>query len=112
MNKTLDDNCKILENPDRTINVKSLMWGGDNLNEKFDFIFGTDVVYRDFLYHPFLTCLTHHLSKKGTALGEKASHRSATSWEYDYSVEFVHVGSFSQTRSSIVFLRRRKFLTR
>lgn len=48
--------------------VKEHRWGvfGHGVeNEKFDFIFGSDVVYRDWLYEPFIKSLKH-FSHPGT----------------------------------------------
>ena len=50
------------------VEVKELHWGkadNDFKDEKFDFIFGTDVVYRDYLHEPFIETLKTY-SHSGT----------------------------------------------
>mmetsp|Transcript_14494 Transcript_14494/g.26826 ORF Transcript_14494/g.26826 Transcript_14494/m.26826 type:complete len:206 (-) Transcript_14494:98-715(-) len=67
ISKTFSENS-LSSSPSRTITVSSLLWGAETLPSTFDFIFGTDVVYRPHLYLPFLSCLKSHLSPLGTAI--------------------------------------------
>lgn len=70
MRRTVEKNrgMGLIKGAEERVKVVRLLWGEDDLGETFDFIFGTDVVYRDHLHAPFLSALCTHLSPTGTAI--------------------------------------------
>ena len=70
MRRTVEKNrgTGLIKGGEERVKVVRLLWGEDDLGETFDFIFGTDVVYRDHLHAPFLLALDAHLSPSGTAI--------------------------------------------
>ena len=70
MHRTVEKNIKLgnIKGTPGRVKIARLLWGEDDLGTKFDFIFGTDVVYRDHLHDPFIKALDMHLAMKGSAL--------------------------------------------
>ena len=69
MKKTIQDNKEFIENCDERVEVKVLMWGEEGgERDEYDFIFGTDVAYRDYLHNPLIDALQASMGSKSTAL--------------------------------------------
>ncbi|GMI47404.1 hypothetical protein TrCOL_g3665 [Triparma columacea] len=70
MRRTVEENKKFIVNCDERVKVEKLMWGeeGEGGGEKYDFVFGTDVAYRDYLHTPLIDALTAHMGKGSTSL--------------------------------------------
>jgi len=69
MQSTITTNATVLRAPDQ-VTVQELLWGAQTLPDgaTVDFIFGTDVAYRDYLHDPLIKCLSQHLKPTGTAI--------------------------------------------
>jgi predicted nicotinamide N-methyase len=78
MEKTVVTNLDKIPGDKNRVSCAELLWGEQTLPGKFDFIFGTDVAYRDYLHVPLIDCLKTHLSKEGSAMIGVCMHDTTT----------------------------------
>lgn len=59
MQSTIDANAHVCKASSTQVTVEEHAWGifNDGNNTKYDFIFGTDLAYRDYLYEPLISSL-------------------------------------------------------
>ncbi len=68
MSETIENNKHLIEDISR-VKVEKLLWGVTEApSEKYDFVFGTDVAYRDHLHDPLIKALRQCLKRDGTCL--------------------------------------------
>ena len=66
--RTFESNSAHIPDWQSRVNVKELIWGKDKDLGIFDFVFGTDVAYRDHLHDPLITALQDHMGENSVAL--------------------------------------------